>query len=745
MRQRRLNEIKATVLLSFGILIIASLASFTPDDLVFYTSHPNVPPQNLIRGFGAYLAGLLLFFIGWSSWIFAIFVLFWSARLFKQREVDLRFVRLFGLVILILAISSLFAMFAQGVDAARQFSHGGLFGYVFSKLVTSYFGKLGAYIIFLTLVFLSLALVFDILISSFLAKIIQKLNSLIVKPLFNPRMIITNLIKRRKSRASTAVTQVTPILPKIQPQVSKASPASPRIQIAKPEKQPVSAVKSQPRRDKPEAPLVKQMQEEKDSRQYQIPSLDLLDSPPPLAERKIKDDLAVSARILEDTLADFGISVKVTDIERGPVITRYELEPAPGVKLNRIVSLSDDIALAMKAQSARVVAPIPGKGRVGVEIPNIQSSFVYLKEVLDTPEFQNSSSKLALALGKDIAGKPVVADLGQMPHLLIAGTTGSGKTVCVNSIILSLLFRATPDEVKLLMVDPKMVELAPFNKLPHLLCPVLTEAKKAAVALAWVVNEMEERYQLFAREGRRNIEAYNQNKEKIPYIIVVIDELADLMAVAQDQVEGAITRLAQLSRAVGIHLILVTQRPSVNVITGVIKANFPARISFQVASKVDSRTVLDTNGADKLLGRGDMLFLKPDESKLIRAQGSLVLDKEIERVVDFIRSQGEPLYDETIIKEQQRATLISTQKDELYDEAVRLVIESGQASVSILQRRMRLGYTRAARIIDAMEQEGLIGPFEGSKPRRILVDREEWLKERMLSGSEETDTDQNHG
>jgi S-DNA-T family DNA segregation ATPase FtsK/SpoIIIE len=738
MRQRRLNEIKATVLLSCGILIIASLVSFTPDDLAFYTSHPNVPPQNLIRGFGAYLAGILLFFIGWSSWLVAVFVLFWSVRLFKQREIDLRFVRLFGMVILILAISSLFAMFAQGVEASRQFSHGGLFGYIFSKLVTSYFGKLGAYIIFLTLVFLSLALVFDILISSFFAKIIQKLNSLIVKPLFNPKRIIANLIKGRESRARTAVTQVTPILPKPQPSAPKASPASPRIQITKPEKQPMLA-KSQPRRDKPEAPLVKQVGEEKDLRQYQMPSLDLLDSPPPLAERKIKDDLAVSARILEDTLADFGISVKVTDIERGPVITRYELEPAPGVKLNRIVSLTDDIALAMKAQSARVVAPIPGKGRVGVEIPNTQSSFVYLKEVLDTPEFQNSPSKLALALGKDIAGKPVVADLGQMPHLLIAGTTGSGKTVCVNSIILSLLFRATPDDVKLLMIDPKMVELAPFNKLPHLLCPVLTEAKKAAVALAWVVNEMEERYQLFAREGRRNIEAYNQNKEKIPYIIVVIDELADLMAVAQDQVEGAITRLAQLSRAVGIHLILVTQRPSVNVITGVIKANFPARISFQVASKVDSRTVLDTNGADKLLGRGDMLFLKPDESKLIRAQGSLVLDKEIERVVDFIKSQGEPLYDETIIKEQQRATLISVQKDELYDEAVRLVIESGQASVSILQRRMRLGYTRAARIIDAMEQEGLIGPFEGSKPRRILVDREEWLKERMLSGSQEAD------
>ncbi|MGD9014721.1 MAG: DNA translocase FtsK 4TM domain-containing protein, partial [Candidatus Omnitrophota bacterium] len=596
MRQRRLNEIKATLLFALGILIMASLVSFTPHDLPFYTSHPNVPPENLIRGFGAYLAGFLLFCIGWSSWLVSIFVLFWSLRLFRQKEVDFRFVRLFGLIILIVAVSSLLAMFAQGVGAARQFSGGGLFGYVFAKLVTSYFGKLGAYIIFLTLILLSLGLVFDILISSFLGKIIENLKSLMIRLLSIPRGIIDKLLKRQVIKKKTSVTEVTPIPNKRQVPEPKIQQASPRIQIAKPEKQ-AAATRTQPRKEKTEPPLIKEVKEVKEAKepvQYQLPSLDLLDSPPPLAERKIKEDLAVSARILEDTLADFGISVKVTDIECGPVLTRYELEPAPGVKLNRIVSLSDDIALAMKAQSARVVAPIPGKGRVGVEIPNIQSSLVYLREVLDTPEFQNSTSKLTLALGKDITGRPVIADLGNMPHLLIAGTTGSGKTVCVNSLILSLLFRATPDEVKLLMVDPKMVELAPFNKLPHLLCPVVTEAKKAAVALAWVVNEMEERYQLFAREGKRNIEAYNQSKEKIPYIIVIIDELADLMAVAQDQVEGAITRLAQLSRAVGIHLILVTQRPSVNVITGVIKANFPARVSFQVASKVDSRTVLDT-------------------------------------------------------------------------------------------------------------------------------------------------------
>jgi len=381
----------------------------------------------------------------------------------------------------------------------------------------------------------------------------------------------------------------------------------------------------------------------------------------------------------------------------------------------------------MKAQSVRIIAPIPGKARVGVEVPNTQSSFVYLKEVLASATFQNVKSALTLALGKDITGQSVIADLDDMPHLLIAGTTGSGKTVCVNSLILSLLFRAGPNDLKFLMIDPKMVELMPFNGLPHLLCPVVTEAKKASVALNWVVNEMEGRYQLLAKAGVRNIESYNEKEEKIPYIVVIIDEFADLMTVAADQIENAVTRLAQLSRAVGIHLILATQRPSVDVITGVIKANLPARVSFKVASKVDSRTVLDMNGADKLLGKGDMLFLRPGESKLIRIQGTLVSDKEIERVVDFIKQQAEPVYDEEILKDQKKSQTINGEKDELYDQAVRIIMESNQASVSILQRRMRLGYTRAARIIDTMEQEGLVGHFEGSKPRKILVDREVWL------------------
>lgn len=715
MREARINEIKGILLFALSLIVFASLVSFVPEDLAFYTSHPNIPAHNLIRGFGAHLAGILLFLIGWASWLLPVFMLSVSLGLFKQRALDFRLVRILGLIILTLAISSLLAMLASQ-NASVQFSWGGLFGFIFSSLLVTYFGKLGAYIIFITLAILSLALVFEILVSRLFIKMTQRMNASIIRPLFGKRKVVFSLRKKPEQNQRIPSLIKEPLI----------SVTKPRIQIEKPQEQVIEKL-LKPGVQKREVSL-----KPEDIKEYQPPTLDLLDSPPPLAERKIKEDLSSCAHILEETLADFGISVKVTDIERGPVITRYELEPAPGVKLNRIVSLSDDIALTMKAQSVRIVAPIPGKGRVGVEVPNIQSSLVYLKEVLAAEEFQVSSSKLTLALGKDIAGKPIVADLTDMPHLLIAGTTGSGKTVCVNCLILSILFRATPEEVKFLMVDPKMVELAPFNNLPHLLCPVVTEGKKVATSLAWVVNEMEERYRLFAKEGKRNIEAYNESHERIPYIIVIIDELADLMAVASVHVESAITRLAQLSRAVGIHLILATQRPSVDVVTGVIKANFPARISFQVASKVDSRTVLDTNGADKLLGRGDMLFLKPGESKLIRAQGSLVNDIEIERVVEFIKAQRpQPVYVEGILKEEETGGFVSDQRDELYDGAVRLVMESGQASVSILQRRMRLGYTRAARIIDTMEQEGLIGPFEGSKPRRILINREDWLKEKI--------------
>ena len=723
MKERRLNEIKGVILVAVALIIFASLISFNHQDLSFYTSHPNVPPKNLIRTFGAYLGWILIFLFGrLTSYIIPLFILLLGIKFFKQQMPDMRLPKALGFLALLLSLSSMVGLIGFKNEAV-VFFRSGFLGFAISKFISTYFGRLGGYIIFITLIILSSALVTEILISSFFLNIIDKIK-FFLKSLFSFKRKAASLVVRQATseRKTTKVPGVEAAKPKVEPMPKPMPTSWPKIQIkTKPAEFTEPKVKPQ----------------ELKIGDYHLPSLDLLDSPPPLEARQIKEDLAANARILEETLEDFGISAKVTDIERGPVITRYELEPAPGVKVNRIVALSDDIALTMKAQSVRIIAPIPGKGRVGVEVPNIQSSLVYLKEAFVSNEFQKSESKLALVLGKDITGISVVTDLGDMPHLLIAGTTGSGKTVCVNCLILSMLFRATPNELKFLMIDPKMVELAPFNGLPHLLCPVVTDAKKAAIGLNWVVNEMEERYRLLAKVGVRNIDAYNEKQEKIPYIVVIVDELADLMMVARDQIENAITRLAQLSRAVGIHLILATQRPSVDVVTGVVKANFPARISFKVASKVDSRTVLDMNGADKLLGRGDMLFLRPGESKLIRAQGSLVNDKEIERVVDFIKSQAEPVYDEEILKEQQKSTLTNGEKDELYEQAVRVIMESNQASVSILQRRMRLGYTRAARIIDMMEQEGLIGPFEGSKPRKILIDREAWLEKEITQTQEQ--------
>ena len=710
MKEKRLNEIRGVILVALGLIILASLISFTPFDLSFYTSHPNTPPKNLIRTFGAYLAAAGFFLFGRASFAIPIFILWLGIRYFKQEVPLLRPAGIIGILFFLLSSASLIGLVFTGNDRL-SFHYAGFFGFYTSKFIGQYFGLIGGYIIFITLMILSFALATELLISSVFLSTVDKLKE-----------FFQGLWKLKKREKAVTVKPLPVAKPKIAALqgVSKedtgngALVSKPKIQI----------------KTRPPVPEVKVRPQELKIGDYQLPSLDLLDSPPPLEARQIKDDLEANARILEETLEDFSISVKVTDIERGPVITRYELEPAPGVKLNRIVALSDDIALAMKAQSVRIIAPIPGKARVGVEVPNMQSSLVYLKEVLSSKKFQEAEAKqLTLVLGKDIAGQPIVADLDDMPHLLIAGTTGSGKTVCVNSLISSLLFKSSPNELKFLMVDPKMVELMPFNGLPHLLCPVITESKKVHIALNWVVSEMEERYRLLAKVGARNIESYNEKQEKLPYIIVIVDEFADLMTVSRDQIENAITRLAQLSRAVGIHLILATQRPSVDVITGVIKANLPARISFKVASKVDSRTVLDMNGADKLLGKGDMLFLRPGEAKPIRIQCTLVSDKEINRIVDFIKAQAEPVYDEEILKEQSKAAMANGEKDEFYDEAVRVIMESNQASVSILQRRMRLGYTRAARIIDMMEQDGLIGPFEGSKPRRILVDREPWLKD----------------
>lgn len=490
---------------------------------------------------------------------------------------------------------------------------------------------------------------------------------------------------------------------------------------------------------------------------YVIPPLSILKKPIVLTDGKLAKEVANNAQILERTLESFNIKAKIINISQGPTVTRYELEPAPGVKVSKIVNLADDIALSLAASGVRIEAPIPGKAAIGIEVPNKVTLSVPLRDVLESDEFLKSTSKLVVALGKDIAGKTVTTDLGKMPHLLVAGSTGSGKSVCINTLLTSILFKATPQEVRLILIDPKVVELTSYNGLPHLLTPVVTDAKKAASALRWAVQEMERRYEMFAAGGVRDIGRYNEmienfpegegsSGEKIPYIVIIIDELADLMMISPVDVEDAIIRLAQKARASGIHMVLATQRPSVDVITGLIKANVPSRISFAVSSQIDSRTILDMAGAEKLLGKGDMLFYPIGMSKPLRVQGAFIADSEVEQLTEYIKKQVEPPeYLEGITacagnsKDEKNPSVF---EDELFEEAIRMIMENNQASASMLQRKFRIGYTRASRLIDTMEEMKIIGPNIGSKPREIIMTYdqvyERYLKTEEQSGSGDT-------
>ncbi len=480
---------------------------------------------------------------------------------------------------------------------------------------------------------------------------------------------------------------------------------------------------------------------------YRYPPISLLDEARPTDDAKAQQEQQTNAALLVKTLNDFGVSTKVIDISRGPSVTRYELEPSAGVKLSKITGLSDDIALRLATTGVRIEAPIPNKAAVGIEVPNRVSSMVCLRELIDSPEFSLAKSKLTVALGRDIAGKIVLADLAKMPHLLIAGTTGSGKSVCTNSMIQSVLYRASPSDVRMLLIDPKQVEFGVYNGIPHLLVPVVTDPRKAAGALGWAVTEMLNRYKIFAENNVRDLGSYNELAKKsdtlhiMPQILIVIDELADLMMAASNEVEDAIVRLAQMARAAGMHLVIATQRPSVDVITGLIKANIPSRLALTVASAVDSRTILDGGGAEKLLGRGDMLFMPVGLPKPMRVQGCFVSNREVESVVGFLKSTEESEYDEAIIQEIDRQAAASGKSaskaedgdeegegDEMLPQAIEVVVEAGMASTSLLQRKLRLGYARAGRIIDEMERRGIVGPHEGSKPRQVLLTRQQWLE-----------------
>jgi S-DNA-T family DNA segregation ATPase FtsK/SpoIIIE len=506
---------------------------------------------------------------------------------------------------------------------------------------------------------------------------------------------------------------------------------------------------------------------------YDLPTVDYLNEPDPDQKpTDSKEVLMANAKLMQSTLGQFGIQVSLGDITKGPTITRYELHPAPGIKLENIANLNNNITASLKAERINILAPIPGKSSVGVEVPNAVKTKVIMRDLLESNEWEQSKARIPVVLGKDVYGKPIVADLAEMPHLLIAGSTGSGKSVCINAIIASLLYRFSPEELRLVMIDPKVVELQQYNALPHLVVPVVTDPKKVVLALRWVVSEMEKRYQIFAKVGVRNVASFNARPrdempkeqpelplnqgdqeegtgegfaveideeitvpreddivipDKLSYIVVVIDELADLMLVAPADVEMAIARITQMARAAGIHCIVATQRPSVDVITGVIKANIPARIAFQVASKIDSRTILDAMGADKLLGKGDMLYLPPGSAKLIRAQGVLITDEEIQKVVDHIGDQGKPSYEMEIHEKLSKPTVSSEESEcdedeELIEKCIEVIRSEQRASVSLMQRRLRLGYTRAARIMDELERRGIVGPGKGAEPREILID-----------------------
>jgi len=539
--------------------------------------------------------------------------------------------------------------------------------------------------------------------------------------------------KRLLSMDAPAPAPVAEQAPEPPPAPEPAEPPVRKPRLPEPEKKP-----------EPEQPDVLLR---RPTGRYDLPPLSLLDPIPATRASISAVDVETTSRILKETLAEFGIEADVTNAQVGPVVTSYELLPAPGVRVEKIQGLSNNLALSLKATSVRVQAPIPGKGVVGIEVPNSTANVVYLREILESEAWTSGKARLPLALGKDVSGRVIVGDLSEMPHLLIAGTTGSGKTVCMNSVLAGLLMSRSPEELRLMLVDPKIVEFSSYNHLPHLIVPVVTDPKKVALGLRWAITEMENRYKLFAKVGVRNIESYNRREkvtqgmlfddpetpppedeppERIPYIVIVIDELADLMLVAQADVENCVARLAQLSRAVGIHMILATQRPSVNVITGTIKANFPARIAFQVAQKVDSRTILDTIGADTLLGKGDMLFMPPGSNKLVRAQGALTTDAEIRRLVEFIKKQSEPNYaleiHSRMEKESPAGTVDSGEEDALVGQSIEILRETHRASTSSLQRRLRIGYTRAARIMDILEERGIVGPPRGSDPREILID-----------------------
>ena len=731
------REIRGVVCLALGLFLSLCLASYHPLDpsLTHYVAQ-DIKTHNLAGPVGSYTSDFLIRLLGFTVFLLPIFFFTISFKYFLYSDFKIRPASITAFAGLIISTSTLLALILTDIHIyGISLCAGGLLGAVSARVLDAHLNLAGTYILLILILTVSLIVTVNLSLVS-LGRGTKRVASLIWR---GGEGFITFCIERIKGRQDALQEDDKKSLKTLP--VIEGMPLSLEKTGRKITEQP--PFDSFPSRDI-----------------FKLPPLTLLDKVERKDTRIKRETLTMNSRILEKKLSDFGVEGKVVGVKAGPVITMYELEPAPGVKINKITNLSDDLALALRAPSIRILAPVPGEAVIGIEIPNHQRESVYLKDVLDNEAFLASESKLSFALGVDILGVPVIADLTRMPHLLIAGTTGSGKSVSLNAMICSILFKAPPDEVKFLMIDPKRLELSAYEGIPHLLHSVVFDPKKAALVLKWAVEEMERRYKIISEWGVKSIEGYNmmiekdprarekqiarekekagseetdnrsdvivsgQTPVKLPYIVIVIDELADLMIVAQRNVEESLARLAQMARAAGIHLILATQRPSVDVITGLIKANFPTRISFQVSSKVDSRTIIDQLGAEKLLGTGDMLFVPPGTSKLIRIHGPYVSDREIERVVEFVKKQGQPAYDASIIEykpSSEEGEKSDEAFDEKYDEAVELVTDLGQASISLVQRYMKIGYNRAARIIERMEAEGVVGPSDGVKPRKVLA------------------------
>jgi len=763
---RRLSEFIGVALFAAALIWLVALVTYDAADPVwFFHAGAARQPANFIGRVGAFVAELSIQVLGLASFMIPVVLAAAGWTLFWCRRAEAVYTKLIGTGLLAGCLASLLQLsLGAATLSGRKLAAGGYLGAVLSDQLASYFSRAGSFIVIVTLLLLSVILATQF---SF-----GRMFSAIGDAVFGSARRAVDRLRRwressRREKARREVVRkrmaespeaVKEIVQKAQP--DQAAPARPAAAVAA---QPATRAGAEADTWPRATPSIARAQAAAAARKgpapgaapeaaayeartpierrregFASPPLALLDAP--RSERKIDERALMElARQLEEKCHEFAVAGSVVQIHPGPVVTTFEFKPDAGVKYAKVTGLADDLSLALKAESV-LIERIPGKSTVGIQIPNTNREQISLREMLESDVFRRSGSRLTLALGKTIHGEPFVADLAAMPHLLIAGSTGTGKSVAINSMLTSILYRATPEDVRMIMIDPKRLELGMYEEIPHLLTPVVVDPKAASNALAWAVREMEERYKTLAAEGVRNIEQYNRNirhqmeearepaeegeeLRTLPYIVVVIDELADLMMVASNEVEESICRLAQMARAVGIHLILATQRPSVDVITGLIKANLPARISFRVSSKVDSRTILDGNGAEQLLGKGDMLYLPPASARLIRLHGPYISEQESARLAGFLRKQGKPVYDSSITADEKTAEAVEFEKDDLYDEAARIVVGSGQASISYLQRRLRIGFSRAARLVDMMESEGLVSPASGSKPREVLVDK----------------------